>query len=124
MPEVPKWIDVPTMSGRFCRIGNDFGTAICIDPTNGAIFSFSLSGAYPNRFVNSSLSLFVDFMAAVAKERPKFRSLTDEAGRLTALQLRERLRKLDPISFGDPISGDDSETWWSAYFWELERGLR
>lgn len=110
-------INVPSRSGLYCRVGSDFGTDLCVSADTGEVESFSLTGEYPARFVNTSLALFVEFLVLVSAERKRFPDLGDHEIDQLITSLAERLRQLDGRAFADP------DNWWAVIVEQLQDGL-
>lgn len=102
------------------RIGTDYGTDICLD-SNGHVRSISVAGEYPERFVNSDISSFVESLALVTTSREELAGLVDE---VSDEELDEEVEELaaalvdiDGAVFSDP------ENWWSVIFEQMRDGL-
>lgn len=112
-----RMVDVPGRGGRYCQFGSDFGTALCISANNGEIVSLSLTGEYPDRFVNSTLALFVEFLVLVSTERARFLDLGDEDIDQLIAELNNRLLGLDERALGNP------DNWWAVVVEQMRDGL-
>jgi hypothetical protein len=112
--EQPKLVEMAFRPGRFCRVGTDEAAAFCVDISNGEVHLLSGSGAQPDRFINSSLREFVDFLGRVTLARRKFRELTESEADAGVRALKRDLLDRDPRAF------DDDENWWAVIFelWE------
>jgi len=99
------------------KIGTDYGTDVCVYTDSGEVVSLSSSGQYPNRFVNSCLECFVEFLCRVVTERRKFLGLPDYEIDELVERLEAELRARDADAFEQP------EHWWSVIFEQLRAGL-
>lgn len=54
--------DVQT-NGNFLVFGNDYGTAICINPEDGSVYSVDPKHELPTRFLNTSVKCLAKFLA-------------------------------------------------------------
>jgi hypothetical protein len=100
----------------YVRIGTDYGTDICVDP-GGRVHSIDEAGEYPDRFVNSNLSMCLRFLAVVTAERALFAGRPDEELDEVVEVLADTLLELDKEAFADP------ESWWSVIFEQMRDGL-
>ncbi len=110
-------IEVPGNAGRYCRFGSDYGTDLCVSLDTGEVLSISVTGEYPDRFVNSTPAAFVEFMVMVSAERVLFPDLDDEEIDRRIALLAERLRVLDQKAVADP------DNWWSVIMEQMRDGL-
>ena len=110
-------IRIPGRHGLYCRFGSDLGTDLCVSAKTGEVGSFSSTGKYPARFVNTSLALFAEFLVLVSAERNRFPGLDDDQIDHLIAALEERLRQLDEHAFAD------SDNWWAVIFEQLRDGL-
>lgn len=109
--------NVPGREGLYCRVGSDFGTDLCVSADTGEVESFSLTGEYPTRFVNTSLALFVEFLFLVSAERKRFPDLGDDEIDQLIAALEDRLRQLDGRALAD------RDNWWAVIVEQLQDGL-
>jgi SUKH-4 immunity protein len=110
-------IKIPGQSGLYWRFGSDFGTDLCVSADTGEVGSFSLTGEYPARFVNTSLALFIEFLVLVSAERNRFPDLGDDEIDQLIAALGERLQQLDERALAGP------DNWWAVIFEQLREGL-
>lgn len=101
----------------YCRFGTDHGTDLCVALDDGAVMSLSVAGDYPDRFVNTSLPAFIEFLLLVSDARRRFLDLGDDEIDLLIADLETRLRRLDDRALADP---DD---WWSVIIEQMKDGL-
>ena len=96
------------LSGRFCRIGEDAGTAFCVKLDTGEVWSLPIwQSPFQTGFVNSSLRQFVEGMVRShileTNEPPDYR--TDlEVSRAFKEFVTEQLRVVDPAALDHPRS--------------------
>ncbi len=102
---------------QYCKIGSDYGTDICVAADSGAVLSLSHSAEYPDRFVNSGLECFVEFLCRVVTERRRFPALGDSEIDALIEHLEAGLRARDAEAF----AGLDH--WWSVIFEQMRDGL-
>jgi len=115
--EQPKLVEMAFRPGRFCRVGTDEFNAVCVDTSNGEVLLLSGSGAQPDRFINSTLRDFVDFLGRVTLGRREFRGLTEREADAGVAALKRELLGRDPRAFAD------EENWWSVIFEQMEDRL-
>ena len=112
--EQPKLVEMAFRSGRFCRVGTDEVNAVCVDMSDGQVLLLSGSGAQRDRFINSTLRDFVDFLGRVTLGRREFRGLTEPEADAGVAALKRQLLDRDPRAFAD------EENWWSVIFEQME----
>jgi hypothetical protein len=115
--EQPKLVGMAFRPGRFCRVGTDEFNAVCVDTSNGEVHMLSGSGAQPDRFINSTLREFVDFLGRVTLGLREFRGLTEPEADAGVAALKRQLLDRDPRAFAD------EENWWSVIFEQMEDRL-
>lgn len=115
--EPPKVVEMPFRPGRFCRVGTDEVNAVCVETSNGEVHLLSGSGAQPDRFINSTLRHFVDFLGRVTLGRREFRGLTEPEADAGVAALKRQLLDRDPRAFAG------EENWWSVIFEQMEDRL-
>lgn len=104
-------------TGRYCKVGSDYGTAICIETRTGEVVSISRGDEYPDRFVNSDIASFVEFMVLVTRERTSFPDLGGVEIEDAIRRLRVTLQSIDRRALDDP------ENWWSVIMEQMQDGL-
>ncbi len=112
-----RMVVAPGRGGQFCQVGSDFGTELCISAETGEVVSLSTSGEYCDRFVNTNLALFVEFLVLVSGERARFLDLGDEEIDQVIIVLDKRLRLLDERAFSNP------DNWWAVILEQMRDGL-
>lgn len=113
----PTMIEAPSRAGRYCQFGSDFGTELCVSTDTGDVVSVSLTGEYPDRFVNTTLALFVEFLVMVSAERARFLDLGDDQIDQVIVGLEKRLHQLDARALADP------DNWWAVIVEQMRDGL-
>ena len=101
-----------------CRFGSDFGTDLVVVSPNGKIVSVSPDGSYPERFVNSNLDRFRDFLDKVTVARRRISLMMDEREIDSVLDdLEASLVAADATALVDP------DNWWSVVVEQMRDGL-
>jgi hypothetical protein len=113
----PEWVMAADGVHKYCKIGSDYGTEICIVTDSGVVFSLSSSGRHQARFVNSGLEHFVEFLCRVTVARRRLLGLADEEADAQVEGLEAELRARDPRAFSTP------NRWWSVIFEQMKAGL-
>lgn len=110
-------VDVPHLSGRYCMFGSDLGTELCISVDTGVVLSLSLNRRYPDRFVNTTLALFLEFLVLVTIERAALAHVRDQDIDARIAALESRLRQMDERALADP------DNWWSVIIEQMRDGF-
>lgn len=113
----PEWVAAADGMHKYCKIGSDYGTDICIVVDSGIVFSLSPSGRYSTRFVNSGLEYFVEFLCRVTAVRRSYLGLDDKEVDVLVEGLETELRARDPRAFST------RKRWWSVIFEQMKAGL-
>jgi hypothetical protein len=113
----PEWVTDADGVRKYCKIGSDYGTDICVVADSGLLLSVSASGGYPVRFVNSGLAFFVEFLCRVVSARRSYIGLDDEEVDPLVKSLEPELRARDPQAFAT------ADRWWSVIFEQMKVGL-
>jgi len=114
---VPTMMLVPGRDQPVCRFGSDFGTDLCIVPDSGEVISASSHIESTERFVNSSLSQFIEFLVQVTTQRREFAGLADSEVDRRVRELEVELTRFD----GNALSGPDN--WWAVIVEQPKAGL-
>lgn len=102
----------------YCRFGTDEGTSLLINVGDGTVSAVSLEGLYPERFVNTDLETFFEFLREVTLARRQVARLHDHEAIERILEaLQGSLVARDNLAFADP------ENWWSVVLEQLTHGL-
>lgn len=106
------------LAGRsLVRVGGDGATAVCVDAATGDVVSVSPDGRYPERFVNSDLAAFADFLTRVEDARRRLVAVPDDDAERAVDALASQLRARDPRALADP------DAWWSVVVEQIRDGL-
>lgn len=106
-----------TSSGsELTKLGSDGGGTFVVDQV-GAVVWLAANPELASRFVNSSRSLFGEFLSMVGSMRDGLAGTTDRDAIRTISEMRDLLRGKDPAAF----RSDDS--WWSVVFEQMDDGL-
>ena len=87
-------------SRDFIVIGNDSGTDLCVDPTNGAIYSIDDQKLLPDRFVNSGIEQLAKFIRTCE-------SFSENSKKEVDILMWNELKSIDPKAFSKV------DNWWS-----------
>jgi hypothetical protein len=99
-------------------IGDDYGTNLCLDLTDGHIQSFDEKGRHKSRFMNSSIDQLSMFIAEYDRMQNDFQSNSTEAETNRLIEsFRSRLKMIDAKALVNP------DNWWSTIIEQLEDGL-
>lgn len=107
----------PRRPGRYCRFGSDLANELCASADTGQVVSVSLDAEHLDRFVNTSVPLFAEFLMLVTAERIRFPGLADDEIDQVVAALEYRLQELDPPALHSP------DNWWSVIIEQLQDGL-
>ena len=113
----PEWVAGARGLRKYLKIGTDYRYDIGIVADSGEVLSLSSSGHYPDRFVNSGLEYYVEFLCRLIAERRRLYVLDFEEARPQIISLEAEMRARDPRAFCD------QETWWSVIFEQMKVGL-
>lgn len=99
---------------RFLQIGEDGGTAICLDAANRSVVSVDPEGEYPERFVNSTLVSLVQCLRAYDDWMVQDWGDSDGDIERACRVLRDQVTHVDP----DATASDES--WWPCVIESLQ----
>jgi len=101
------------------RIGTDGGMQICISEEKGCgkILTVDLKDEYPDRFINSSIELFIGFLALYYEACKRCQGSVDENIGKEAYKFYDQLHAYDSAAFAT------SDTWWSIITEQMKVGL-
>lgn len=112
-PEMPKPIEVPGRTGRWCLLADDYGRNWSVAEGSGEVVLLSLDASSPNHFVNSTLRMFVEFLY-------RFELWQRRTRRLSELEAGQELVRLWNVLHGvDPPAFDDANNVWAAFLADL-----
>jgi SUKH-4 immunity protein len=100
------------LNGDHMIIGDDDGTDLCVNLSDGAIYSIDRQQELPTRFMNSGIEQLAQFI-----ELSETFSGTAVESEILSRQMREALTKIDPKAFSDP------ENWWAIVLEAMAYGL-
>ncbi|MEU4418774.1 SUKH-4 family immunity protein, partial [Nocardia salmonicida] len=103
--------------GPWLSFGRDYETDFVVEATSGQVWSMSDSQSHPDRFVNSSLLLFVGVLTKVSAARAGFAGQDDPEIDERIARLEEEIRRVDPQALSLP------ENWWAVIFEQMRDGL-
>jgi hypothetical protein len=117
----PTLVEAPHRPGRYCHIGDEalrWSTAqFWVDAETGAILyvdpDTKAPERMPDRFANTTLPLFIQSLYLDARARGRWSGLSERAIIARAGELRETLRRLDPLAFEDP------DSYWPTVFEDI-----
>jgi hypothetical protein len=110
----PTTLERPGWPRRYCRIGTeplDWSKAeFFVEIDSNEVLYLVPTREGQDRFVNSSLALFVESLYLDAVERARWSSSDEDEIIRLARGLRQRLERLDPRAFEDP------DNYWAVVF--------
>jgi hypothetical protein len=112
----PRVITPAGKSGPYCQIGQDDGGDFSIELATGAVWSCVTVDDLPTRFVNSTLTAFVDSLHAAARVRRDVPGTSDDEVELAHESLLAAIKSID-----QPALLDD-ESYWSVILEQMEIG--
>ena len=102
----PAMLEVPHRPGRWCRIGTEplewSNAEFCVEAQTGDVVYLFPAGDGLDRFVNSSLALFVECLYRDTADRIRWSAASDDEVIRSARRLERQLRRIDPPAFADP----------------------
>jgi hypothetical protein len=107
----------PRRDGESLAIGNDGGVRLVLAKHSGEVLAIDPAGELPDRFVNSDLPRFLQFLGRYEVAQATFAPVTREVATRGARALRDELRGLDPRAIDDP------EAWWAVILEQTEQGF-
>jgi len=114
----PTTLEIPGWPGRYCRIGTEplewSKAEFFVEIESGEVVYLLPTDKGQDRFVNSSLALFVESLYLEAVERARWSSSDEDEITRLARGLRERLQRLDPRAFEDP------DNYWAVIFEDVQ----
>lgn len=111
-----KEIDDIWLDKEHIVIGNDYGTKLCINKNNEVV-SVDAEGEYPTRFVNTSLSRFLQCIEIYDSYEARFENISDEEVGAIMDEMRTKFHQVDKQA----LSGE--ENWWSVILEQVELGV-
>jgi hypothetical protein len=113
--------DLPPIPDKpwYRRIGFDYVVPICMDEVrNGCVVAVETDEGGPERFVNSSVEHFGEFLTHYGEYRHSARTISETELLQSAIPLIEKkLRSADPSAF------DDVENYWRVIIEQMKDGL-
>src|SRR5215469_5573618 len=98
--------------GDYIVIGNDYGTDLCVNRQNGAIYSIDPWKKLPTRFVNSGIPQLARFI-----EVSKSYSIANAEGpQILAKKMQVALEKIDSPAIAD------RDNWWAVILEQIAQG--
>ncbi|WP_197087846.1 SUKH-4 family immunity protein [Micromonospora sp. HK10] len=112
-PVPPRLFTPASGTGTWCQIGRDEGGDFSLDLATEALWSCVDTPELPTRFVNTTVSAFVELLCSAVRGR------RDHAGDVSANYdaLHTAVSKVDPRAL------DDDENYWSVILEQMEIGL-
>lgn len=104
--------------GEYLIIGDDEGTDLCVQPSDGTVYSVDPAGYLRTRFMNTDVRKLALCIALYERYRAGLEGLESEKeGRAAVAGLRREIATVDPAALEDP------ESWWSVILEQAEDGL-
>ena len=99
-------------------LGDDYGTKICLDVTDGCLYSVDPENHLSSRFLNSSIDHFAKFLVRYTEyEKQVAEAAAEEVQVQLVGKLREQFLAIDERAISGP------ETWWTLVLEQAKHGL-
>jgi hypothetical protein len=99
-------------------IGDDYGTELCLNLTDGCIYSIDPEKKLATRFVNSNVECLGKFLTLYEEREKELRETLNEKDQDQIVRrLREQFVVIDAPALAEP------ENWWSVILEQKEQGL-